>query len=1229
MERTPQQIALLEQEKQKIRTAYMPNVFAARGLSSEAARPYLSHDSQEESEESHASVMRGMQEANEKASNAQKEQLRALKRRDEIQGKFIQLKQELNDLANLLSPARMAEFMEANKDVIRLLKELGAEIQQAILDFPGVDEVHLFEALARSREGVVQHHKRLLAALQGGPVPPRLEQEPSAAAASGVAAYASGASPAGVRPEAVAAVMDTSKIEKARNAYFAARKKYDELGLINKMGLREKNRKNRDSVQADIERAHEAYERARAEYIGSSVGNFLSEQREVLKLELQREQEKKTDRWAPFRGAIKGIDSFNKGYDKLGQWNVEKCLNPAALKALDVLSTPAVTIKFRGKEIPVGKIHIGRSFARVLSVRTAINLTLLGTGLWFGSGAAIGKAALWGRRVLAGIGSGAGAKKVSEASLNWIADKKEGLKNFEGNFAELAQKLAEMEAKGLVLGKTFDEIQNDPVYKDMCLRFEQEGNAFLQNLQRWGLDAQGVNSEMNRNLSGWENNLSGSIGGRKFTKHFASGLGTIAAGVVGSGLLAKMYGAKTALHPEHAAEEGAGGTVVASDQQIPRAAVRPGLRSDISAPAPKGVPSTEAEVPTTPPQRVITPRVEPQQPLHVTTPEPEHRVRHTHNPKQTPGHPAGEYATPDRPLPKKSALGEPGSPKVNVNPPVEDIRPPSRPSVVRSAEQPVLSPEVVPGSKGVGKLPDVQAQPEIAVSPQPVRPPINPRPQEFHPVRPIEAVTPKSSSPLPPAEPRPNLEHVRPAAPEVAPIPSSVNIQNSIESTMMRARREHPEMMNWIRNSIAKNHGTQSLVGVDDSWLIHKFMGDYANEHGYNYGDNTTSDLGRIFQGELVIGPDGSVRFEFDHDFVSPPPGQPLPVEMPSKLIHKDFIPPVEPVHNAPQIEMPETGNPELPSTPMSPDPYSEFLKDQNDHVRFAPVHEHITEAAPEPPVDVGSSGLKVRPPLDHSIVEHQIESGPIDTPEMRAEGLEADFVNKHGHEAYDKLLSEGITYVPGKSTFTDLTEQYNLQVARVAADHVHYPTEAARQLAVLAETEKFRGLTREYMKANNIGDPELISKGSTIPQELHKSASLPVAETHAPLSDSSISPTPELTLRATSKQLYESFVKVPSVTISLRQIMSREYYEDLMKQVDTPPAKLNTIANMNIRAFFQAYGSDPVFRSDYRHLKEFFDAAYEEERSPLKNAEYSKLHSIKEFLVLIAVKSREVHGNK
>lgn len=264
-------------------------------------------------------------------------------------------------------------------------------------------------------------------------------------------------------------------LNKAREAYFRAKQK--QFGFLNVLKL-VLSKDSREKVGAEIRISKENYESLRAEFVGLSVDNFLFEQQNILDLKIKLHEEKLKQRddtmGASWKLGMKIEKGFNRFHEAAGKYGLEKLFSPKALSLIDKVTFPAKTFSVKGKNFNLPDLHIGKAFVKGLNCRTAITLGLLGVGFVFGAGSVVGLAALAGRRVIAGASAAKGTRVLADQYFESRDQQKYQYGNTEGSYTTLGKKLASLESKGLLAGRSMDEIVNDPVYKELHKRFAEE-----------------------------------------------------------------------------------------------------------------------------------------------------------------------------------------------------------------------------------------------------------------------------------------------------------------------------------------------------------------------------------------------------------------------------------------------------------------------------------------------------------------------------------------------------------------------------------------------------------------------------------------------------------------------------------------------------------------------------------------------------------------------------------
>ncbi|MEK7125532.1 MAG: hypothetical protein AAB880_01310 [Patescibacteria group bacterium] len=212
----------------------------------------------------------------------------------------------------------------------------------------------------------------------------------------------------------------------------------------------EKSDKSKTSIEyAD---ALKEYQEARAEAVGGKVEAWLEEQIKLVEARAQEKSESK--KWLG-----KGYDA----YKKLGEWNLG-----ALLKSDEKLRTKEDDTKTT--RVLKG---VGRFATRTISVRTALSGAMLGAGLYFGVGAAVGAAAIAGRRVFSGLGAGIGSYDLLKMFSDKRAAGEKGMrKNLTAEEAdiltdeELVERMSHFEAHAALNGGKITENETYNILQD-------------------------------------------------------------------------------------------------------------------------------------------------------------------------------------------------------------------------------------------------------------------------------------------------------------------------------------------------------------------------------------------------------------------------------------------------------------------------------------------------------------------------------------------------------------------------------------------------------------------------------------------------------------------------------------------------------------------------------------------------------------------------------------------
>jgi hypothetical protein len=172
-------------------------------------------------------------------------------------------------------------------------------------------------------------------------------------------------------------------------------------------------------VNEEYESALENYQEARAEYIGADTWRRLKESKRLALEEAAQYQEGK-------------FEKVREGWRWLGEQNLEKLLTK------------------RGVQVE-GKF--GKFAARMVSLRTAASLGLLGGGAAIGFGSAVGIGAIATRRVMGGMGTAFGSYDLMKMATEKRAIVFSEEKIKEISMPELEEKIAEFEVRAKLSGE--------------------------------------------------------------------------------------------------------------------------------------------------------------------------------------------------------------------------------------------------------------------------------------------------------------------------------------------------------------------------------------------------------------------------------------------------------------------------------------------------------------------------------------------------------------------------------------------------------------------------------------------------------------------------------------------------------------------------------------------------------------------------------------------------------
>jgi hypothetical protein len=356
-------------------------------------------------------------------------------------------------------------------------------------------------------------------------------------------------------------------LESARNAYFEARKKIDNLGFI-RQHIWPLNKDSVKKLEAEEKITREAYEKTRAKFIGENVKVFINEKTELLKFDIQQRKEKGSGILAQgVRGLRVAADIANKGFEASRKMNLERALSfsPKALAIVDRITLPATQFEVRGKNYSLPELHVGKGLARAVSVRTAISVGLLGLGHFYGTGYVVGKAAIGIRPLYIAAMSGIGMKKTTEGISQWVNNKKSGVGNTEGDYLELSNKLAVLTAQESINGKNLEEIEKNPTYQALLRQLEIKLAEKKSDLESKFAN-EDVAKILNDRLNDMEAQVKTSFRNQKIVKFGASVIGAGWGFLAYKGGILSLFGKKA----EHATtaprlkdvEKGASGSTV-------------------------------------------------------------------------------------------------------------------------------------------------------------------------------------------------------------------------------------------------------------------------------------------------------------------------------------------------------------------------------------------------------------------------------------------------------------------------------------------------------------------------------------------------------------------------------------------------------------------------------------------------------------------------------------------
>ncbi len=237
-------------------------------------------------------------------------------------------------------------------------------------------------------------------------------------------------------------VVEPVDLETARKNYLDAKKHLDNISQIKSLlplGV------SREKVIAEMEKARDIYESARAEFVGSHVGNFLDERSKLVEMQLANYSKSRV---------TKALD----WYRKLGDRNL---LNYYERKH--------------------GKVEnrLGRMALKSVNVRTGIMLSLGGIGFAAGGVASVvGLSTLLMRRGSSAALSGSMFYELANMARSGISRSgiEKTLQQPNININDLGIYLAKLETAAMLNGKTYQDLQNDNLYQELFKRYELQVN---------------------------------------------------------------------------------------------------------------------------------------------------------------------------------------------------------------------------------------------------------------------------------------------------------------------------------------------------------------------------------------------------------------------------------------------------------------------------------------------------------------------------------------------------------------------------------------------------------------------------------------------------------------------------------------------------------------------------------------------------------------------------------
>lgn len=354
-------------------------------------------------------------------------------------------------------------------------------------------------------------------------------------------------------------------LDTLRKEYIAAKKHLENLtGIKRLLHLTE----SKPKVEQEFESARQAYEKARAEYVGSHIDKFIEEKTKLAGEHIAQ--------------ATKGkyVKYLNK-YKALGDHNV---LN---------------SLEKRGKKI---ENKFARFGLRMVNARTAISGGLLVGGIFLAPGTMVGISALVARRGFSFLGTSTGSYDLANMGRNVLnrGSIEKALKDAVVHSDKLEQFMASLESRAILDGKSPASLTEDKLYQQLLERYQKEIEGQAQTEAR-------PEAFLDRRLSSVDDQLTDKLKSEKKTRLGVAAVSTVVGGLISSGYLqGKLLHHGQTQHPGATKPLDHKPVATQTETQQP-VTVKHGLKSDVlqtskSIPAEHSTPAVEhpAETPKAP-----------------------------------------------------------------------------------------------------------------------------------------------------------------------------------------------------------------------------------------------------------------------------------------------------------------------------------------------------------------------------------------------------------------------------------------------------------------------------------------------------------------------------------------------------------------------------------------------------------------------------------------------------